>query len=251
MKLQIMSDLHIAHWKHYLGVNYWQQEFPELTRTDADVLILAGDIVDWRPDRVQWSVDRLNEFGVRYKKVLFVCGNHEYYGTSISEGNDLLEESKSKIFGVEVLQPGTIVDIEGHRFLGGVMWQPRKDLPGQISGKINDHYTIKKFATEHYQEFERFRRFVDKELKHGDIVVTHHAPSWGSIDDQWKGNDCNRWFVTPEMEPLILERKPRLWVHGHMHTPFNYVLGETQIVCNPFGYPGEGVKFDPKLLVEV
>ena len=28
----------------------------------------------------------------------------------------------------------------------------------------------------------------------------------------------------------------KLWMHGHTHEDFDYVLGETRVVCNPRGY---------------
>jgi hypothetical protein len=28
-----------------------------------------------------------------------------------------------------------------------------------------------------------------------------------------------------------------LWVHGHTHSSFDYLLNGTRVVCNPRGYP--------------
>ena len=28
----------------------------------------------------------------------------------------------------------------------------------------------------------------------------------------------------------------KLWTHGHTHEDFDYMVGETRIVCNPRGY---------------
>ena len=33
-----------------------------------------------------------------------------------------------------------------------------------------------------------------------------------------------------------MDRGPDLWVHGHTHDSFDYVLGWTQVVVNPYGY---------------
>jgi hypothetical protein len=30
----------------------------------------------------------------------------------------------------------------------------------------------------------------------------------------------------------------KLWTHGHTHHKFDYMIGETRIVCNPRGYEG-------------
>jgi hypothetical protein len=35
-----------------------------------------------------------------------------------------------------------------------------------------------------------------------------------------------------------------LWTHGHMHDPFDYVIGTTRVVCNPRGYAGHDEQAD-------
>jgi len=35
--------------------------------------------------------------------------------------------------------------------------------------------------------------------------------------------------------------KPSFWVHGHMHNTSDYIIGWTNVICNPRGYPvGDG-----------
>ena len=31
----------------------------------------------------------------------------------------------------------------------------------------------------------------------------------------------------------------KVWIHGHTHDEFNYVVGTTNVLCNPRGYPKE------------
>jgi hypothetical protein len=54
---------------------------------------------------------------------------------------------------------------------------------------------------------------------------------------------------------LVEGSHARLWVHGHMHDSFDYVLGETRVVSNPRGYARNGVnenaRFDPNMVVEI
>jgi Icc-related predicted phosphoesterase len=55
-----------------------------------------------------------------------------------------------------------------------------------------------------------------------------------------------------DLEDFIIETKPDLWIHGHVHEPFDYVIGKTRIICNPHGYvqdPYNG--FNSKLVIEV
>ena len=68
------------------------------------------------------------------------------------------------------------------------------------------------------------------------VIITHFLPSWQSVDPQYAGAELNHVFVV-DMERLISEDKPPLWIHGHTHTPFDYRFKNTRIVCSPLGYP--------------
>jgi len=63
MKLHILSDLHLG----FGGMDH--------PAADADVVVLAGDIARPR-EAVAWAAG----FG---KPVLYVPGNHEFYGSSL------------------------------------------------------------------------------------------------------------------------------------------------------------------------
>jgi hypothetical protein len=52
----------------------------------------------------------------------------------------------------------------------------------------------------------------------------------------------------------------KLWTHGHTHNAFDYMIGETRVVCNPRGYQstrgdgsdwGEETDWNPNLILEV
>ena len=100
MKLHILSDLHT--------------EFADFDppRTDADIVVLAGDIgvgtggVEWAK---QWFPD---------VPVLYVPGNHEYYGHDIHE-TDLLAAVSSP--NIQILDNNSYV-IDAVRFLGMTLW---------------------------------------------------------------------------------------------------------------------------------
>ena len=57
-------------------------------------------------------------------------------------------------------------------------------------------------------------------------------------------------FVS-NLSEIIDPRQPALWVHGHVHTSFDYRVGATRVLCNPHGYGAENPDFDPRLVVEV
>lgn len=67
MKLHVLSDLHLEF-----------SDFPAPS-VDADVIILAGDI-GLRSSGVDWASRRFAN-----KKVIYVAGNHEFYGADRTE----------------------------------------------------------------------------------------------------------------------------------------------------------------------
>lgn len=78
------------------------------------------------------------------------------------------------------------------------------------------------------------------EYKHKPIVVvTHHAPSPYSVSKQYDGDLLNAAFASNLNEFIIKNPQIRLWCHGHMHTPCDYILGKTRVICCPFGYNNE------------
>src|SRR5688572_7280254 len=84
------------------------------------------------------------------------------------------------------------------------------------------------------------------------VVVTHHAPSARSIHPKYvSAGPINHAFAS-DLDYLVEGSGAAIWVHGHVHDPFSYMIGNTRVLCNPRGYPSEaGNGFDPNLLVEV
>jgi hypothetical protein len=85
-------------------------------------------------------------------------------------------------------------------------------------------------------------------------VVTHHAPSPASIHPRFAASPLNACFVS-NAEHLLDGDRVRLWIHGHTHDSFDYVVNGTRVVCNPRGYAKNGVnenpRFDAEFVVDV
>jgi Icc-related predicted phosphoesterase len=81
--------------------------------------------------------------------------------------------------------------------------------------------------------------------------VTHHAPSLQSVADPYKRDLVSAAFASP-LDSLVAASKAKLWLHGHVHHACDYRIGDTRVLCNPRGYPGENENgFDPKLTIEL
>ena len=69
------------------------------------------------------------------------------------------------------------------------------------------------------------------------IVVGHHTPSPFSIHPKYAHDTLMNGGYTSDLIDFIMDI-PRLvlWTHGHTHEQFDYMIGNTRVVCNPRGY---------------
>jgi hypothetical protein len=98
---------------------------------------------------------------------------------------------------------------------------------------------------------------VDENKDKRCVVVGHHSPSFQSVSDEYKSEYLMNGAYHSSLEEVMLDRPQiKLWTHGHTHHPFDYVIGETRVVCNPRGYHqeygfSEDTGWDPEKVVEV
>jgi Icc-related predicted phosphoesterase len=104
------------------------------------------------------------------------------------------------------------------------------------------------------QAHQATRRYLESELaKEHDgptVVVTHHAPSPLSVAPRFLGSPLNPAFAS-DLTDMIWQYVPDMWIHGHVHDSFDYLLGDTRVIANPRGYGDENGSFDPMLVVEI
>lgn len=230
MRVQILSDLHLEYDRD--GGEAFAHTVPVL----GDVLILGGDLI---PLRAADPVRRvLRWFCDRFAHVIFVLGNHEYYGTHPADAQALLAACAQKIPNLHVLNPG-VVSIDGIRFVGATLWFP--DTPDEVlyRSTLNDFRLIADFVPWVHDTHVEHLAFLKTNIRPGDVVVTHHLPHPRSIAPQYAGSSLNRFFLAEDAAGLVERSGARLWIHGHTHVPCDYVIGKTRVVCNPRGYPGE------------
>jgi Icc-related predicted phosphoesterase len=93
---------------------------------------------------------------------------------------------------------------------------------------------------------------LDTFSEHKRVVVTHHLPSRRSVPLRYQERPEN-WGYVCEMDEMILDNGPDIWIHGHTHDSMDYPIGNTRIICNPRGYVDEGgnPKFNMNLEVEI
>jgi len=276
MKIRILSDLHLE---------FGWLNLPIMEDESDQVLVLAGDV---GLAAKSWSyIPFIEEVSERFQDVIYIMGNHEFYGTSILRGLDKIKERiqfETGAANVHVVENET-VRIGNVSFICATLWANYKNLDHlcmyHAELYMNDHKKIRngpsvkdayasKFRARDAAELHsRSKSFIFPNVRaeHEDgqkvVVVNHHAPSTLSIAEQYKTGQyavLNGAYAS-NLEEDIFDTHPELMIHGHTHHSFDYELvdeispdgGETRIICNPRGYKDveENPDFNPTLVVEV
>ena len=266
MKIAVCSDLHLEFGDLVLKND-----------ENADVLILSGDICVAKelPFTDSEKGLRFKDFfkrcSLEFPNVLMIAGNHESYNGDIATTTQLLKDSVSDLANFHVLEKESFV-LNDVTFIGGTLWT---DMNGNdtstirhISRAMNDFRLIKNSNSmvsykaiaengnvefkervstfspldaivEHDKMLDYIMAVVDNRKTEKFVVVGHHAPSKLSTKPQYEHDTLMNGGYSSDLSQFILDNPQiKLWTHGHTHHCFDYVIGETRIVCNPRGYKG-------------
>ena len=251
MRIRFLSDLHL--------------EFQDWTPPDApaDLVVLAGDIHSGARG-VEWARRRFP-----LTPVLYVPGNHEFYGRDIQTTLSELRRAGRR-FGVDVLHERGVV-IGGVRFLGATLWTDfalhgadiaslRQAMSAARHG-MSDFSVIRNgadglFRPEHARALHLehvawINERLEDDHRGPTILVTHHLPHPRSIHSRFRGSALNPGFASDLSH--LMGPPVAAWIHGHTHESCDYLEAGTRVVCNPRGYgPFElNAAFDPIKTIEV
>ena len=273
MKIALASDIHL--------------EFGDLefTNEGADVLVLAGDIMiaqdlyDHTTETIQESLNQGNKLGnrqqaaikyrnflerasVQFKHVIMIAGNHEFYHGRWYKALDTMRHECNQFHNVYFLED-QVKEIDEVLFVGSTLWTDMNKnewhTKYQVKQGMSDFKIIKNdqngyrnlhpddVIVRHSKSLEFIKNTIVNTSKK-IVVVTHHAPSDMSVADCYKGDILMNGAYRSNLEDFIMDSNINLWCHGHTHFSFDYMLGNTRVVCNPRGYVGhepiaEGYKF--------
>jgi hypothetical protein len=263
MRLWIFSDLHLE-----------AQPGIDLPIPDADVAVVAGDVSKPMWKSVEWLADNI----APHMPVVFVPGNHEFYGGSVAGCIKRGMSAAAAVDGVHLLYDADVW-IGDVRFVGATLWTDyalhaettpgrKRDLDiahamNKAGSLLKDHTAIAVdddqpdawWQPEHARAAHlRSREYIQGMLADGNaertIVVTHHAPHPDSVDPQFAGSVLNPAFAS-DLSDLIWDHQPAMWIHGHVHHTCGHLVGGTLVACNPRGYGDENPRFDPGLVLSV
>jgi hypothetical protein len=151
MKIQVMSDLHLE-----MHADGGAELIRELDPTGVDLLVLAGDITMARYYESLASV--FEPLAIKYRHILYVPGNHEYYKSSPKQVALNLAKLAKEVPRV-VIPQNEITVIAGQRFIAGTMWF-RPDPLGDLNKRfMHDFALIQDFEPWVYDQ-NRLRKGV-------------------------------------------------------------------------------------------
>lgn len=262
MDIRILSDVH-----NEFGILH----VPHMSGEEHMVCVLAGDIGVAKQKSTY--VDFVNDMADRHRHVIYIPGNHEYYNGSINRAVSKIQENIGDRDNVSIFEHG-VVEIDNVVFVCATLWtdmnrgDPMMMLEAQqvmndyrkirIGPSVADGYK-RKFKPEDAVALHiKHKRFLFDEVKKAKaegkkvVCVSHHAPTELSVSEKFHGNRLNGAYHS-NLEYNIVDSNPDVWVHGHTHVAFDYMLDDTRIMCNPRGYVSmENVEgFDPTKVVSV
>jgi predicted phosphodiesterase len=227
MLVDIVSDLHVE----FNGYKY--QDL--LQDSKAEVIIVAGDLGSMIRTATKIEFHWLTS---KYKKVYYVPGNHDYYGTTFVRGNEILNEREKELSNLIVLRPGVIETLGGSKLIGATLWVEDNANLRKRENLINDPFQIPDLMTVIGAENKKASNFISENADSNTIVVTHHLPSLACVAPQYINEGTNAWFVSDESYTLE-EKRPFMWIFGHSHVRSDNKIYETRMINNAYGYPTE------------
>ena len=268
MRVALVSDLHLE----FEDINLQNTE-------GADVLILSGDIMvaedlhnhpevhpmdpvnipnlGRRQQVAQRFRDFLKRVSLEFPHVVYVAGNHEFYHGRWKASLQHLRDECAKFSNVYFLE-NDIKEIDKVSFIGATLWtdcnkgdpltlHALTDMMNDYRVIRNDEHGFTKLRPAHsmyrHQQTLSYLKAVLPDMKDKKVVfVGHHAPSKQSTHPKYQNDYLMNGGYSSDLSEFILDHPEIvLWTHGHTHDPFDYMIGETRIMCNPRGYAG----YDP------
>jgi predicted phosphodiesterase len=279
MKIAIASDLHLE----FGDLDIQNTDGADVLLLSGDICVAADlDMRDRRQTEMgfaRWRSEMFHGFFERcatnFPHVIYVMGNHEYYHSDFATALGDMRRKLAHLPNLYILEREIKV-IDDVTFIGGTLWTDMNNQDDltmyHMRTMMNDFRVIQhsavpvnfrtsegefktrvaKFSpedavTEHVKMKEYIQVVTDMLGKNPNryVVVGHHSPSRRSTHAMYANDTIMNGGYSSDLDEFI-ENRPqiKLWTHGHTHHEFDYVIGETRVVCNPRGYIGHEPQAD-------
>jgi Icc-related predicted phosphoesterase len=285
MKIAVASDLHLE----FGDIDITNDSQADVLILSGDICVAADlDMRDRRQTESGFArhrSERFHEFFERcaanFPHVIYIMGNHEYYHSDFATELGEVRRKLAHLPNLYILEREIKV-IDDVTFIGGTLWTDMNNSDAltlyHMRTMMNDFRVIQNsavpvhFRTQEGEFKTRTAKFspedaVTEHVKMKEyiqvvtamlgkntnkyVVVGHHAPSRRSTHEMYAHDTIMNGGYSSDLDQFIEDRPQiKLWTHGHTHHVFDYVIGETRVVCNPRGYHGHEARADEwKLLI--
>ncbi len=248
MRLFTVSDLHIDHTENLT----WLKQLSRSDYTD-DVLILAGDIAD-EAALLRWSLQHL---AARFKKVLFVPGNHDLW-TIRSER----EPSFDKFAAIQAMCRDADIGMQAYRF-GATLIVPLLGWYDQSFGvpsrQLRAAWMDFRACNWEGRDDDEVSGLFDAMNPEPDtagaarvVTFSHFLPRIDLMPDSMPSK---YHYLYPVFGSLRLERRLRalgssMHIYGHSHLNRRVRIDGVTYINNAFAYPTEA-RIAAKVLLQL
>jgi Icc-related predicted phosphoesterase len=286
MKISIASDIHLE----FGDIDITNDSQADVLILSGDICVAADlDMRDRRQTELgfaRWRSEMFHDFFERcaanFPHVIYIMGNHEYYHNDFATALDDVRKRLAHLPNLYILEREIKV-IDDVTFIGGTLWTDmnnsdpltlyhmrtmmndfrviqNSDTPVHFRTQEGEFKTrVAKFSpedavTEHVKMKEYIQVVTDMlgENPNKYVVVGHHAPSRRSTHAMYAHDTIMNGGYSTDLDQFIEDRPQiKLWTHGHTHHVFDYMIGETRVVCNPRGYYGHEARADEWKLLTV
>lgn len=252
MRFLIASDLHNEFVRPAILAG--KDDLGPLTpeEADYDAVILAGD-TDLGTAGISWASKHFWP-----KPVIMIAGNHEFYGGRVFLPHYKTMKATGALWDNIHFLEQDVLELDGLRIAGTTLWTDAAKLQPGAETNLNDFHqiywepgvllNIGNWKSYNHKTMRWMRR-----LTNIDIMITHHAPSYTSVDwGRYNDRSLDPLYAS-ELDYFVDDLGPNLWIHGHMHTSQDYMIGDTRVLTNPRGYVPDYVNpnWDRGLIVEI
>lgn len=272
--IQYASDLHVERLP--LRVRPMMLAAELVPAPGAQVLVLAGDIGRDCDGSLATVLDYAS---TRWPHVVYVTGNHEYYGTEECPARDFavvdaavaaLVRTYPNVHLLTPDQPTWDFADANIVFVGCTFWSDVDTNAAGLRARNGDfkctvatpafikalhrrHKTalagaLATTAVASADEDSAASSSSPSSSSPKVVVVTHHMPSLRLVADKYRGAENVSCFASPceWLFPGVTA-----WIYGHTHVTGSQVVDGCLCVVNALGYPGEQEGYNRAAVLEL
>ena len=251
IEFQLFSDIHTEFSNNL-------KKFTDIIKPKCDILILAGDIGSIESPIFELFLEYCSK---RWKYIIYVLGNHEYYSRSIPIS--VLKSKYIKLvnnYSNIYLLDNKSIKIGNYSFYGSTLWSS----PNNTSLRLNDYkyircidgleikcITNKELSNWHKKSVD----FLLNKLSpnNNNIIITHFPPTKNISNPKYKNEPVSiKTYFENDILDKFQNKNIICWLYGHTHYNVDKIVNNIRIISNQVGYSTEitGYSKDGRIKIE-